>query len=228
MDDVGREGSQPPPRDPGAEQKVLVDRLERWGEASPRVAEVLRRVPRHRFLPDAARSYAYRDEPISIGEGQTMSAPHMVALMATWADFQAGHRVLEVGGGSGYHAAVAAELVSPGGHVWSVERVASLASSARRNLAETGYADHVTVVEGDGSAGLPHEAPFDRIFVTAAAPAVPSVLVDQLVVHGRLLIPVGSRDVQEMVLVEKQGTVGARDLGPVRFVPLLGQFGFAP
>lgn len=209
-----------------AEQKELIERLRRHGVADERVATALQRAPRHLFVPEEGRARAYVDEPLAIGEGQTISAPHMVALMALWLDLEPGLKVLEVGGGSGWHAAVTAELVSPGGRVWTVERLPALAAAAKRNLARTGYADRVEVVVGDGSRGLPDHAPYDRIFVAAAAPGVPPPLVEQLADKGRLLVPVGDRTGQELKLFEKTRPPLWRDLGPVRFVPMVGEWGF--
>lgn len=192
----------------------------------PRVAEAMLRVPRHLFLP-GMEDEAYRDTPLPIGRHQTISAPHMVAMMAEALDARPGMTVLEVGAGSGYHAAVVAELVVPGGKVWSVERVAALAEQAREHLAKAAYADRVEVVVGDGSLGLPERAPYDRAYLTCAAPAVPPPILEQLAPGGKLLAPVGDRTSQELLMVEKtaRGTV-ERDLGGCVFVPLVGKHGF--
>lgn len=209
------------------ERERMVHRLGEQGYvATERVAEAIRRVPRHAFLP-GREDEAYLDAPVGIGLGQTISAPHMVAIMVEALDARPGMRVLEVGAGSGYHAAVVAELVAPGGRVWSVERVPELVARARENLLRAGFAERVEVVEGDGSEGLPAHAPFDRIYVTCAAPRVPEPLLAQLAPQGRLLVPVGNRYQQELLLVER-GPEGTRErrLGGCVFVPLVGKHGF--
>lgn len=205
----------------------LVDGLLRRGYVSkPAVAAALRKVPREEFLPVRLRDEAYIDAPLPIGSGQTISAPHMVAMMAEALDLRPGQKVLEVGGGSGYHAAVAAELVSPDGHVFTVERIPELAEFARGNISRTGYADRVTVVLSDGSAGLPAEAPFDRIFVACGAPTVPAPLKEQLRDGGLMLVPVGGRMYQDLVKVQRRGSVySTTSLGGCVFVPLIGEHG---
>jgi protein-L-isoaspartate(D-aspartate) O-methyltransferase len=191
------------------------------------VEEAMLKVERHRFLPKGLESVAYVDSPLSIGEGQTISAPHMVGMMVSGLDLHPGLSVLEVGGGSGYHAAVIAELVRPGGHVYSIERIQALADRAGSNLVTTGYADTVTTVVADGSKGYPARAPFDRISVACGAPDVPPPLFEQLKEGGKMLIPVGGRTYQELFLVTKVGG-GKRmqDMGSVLFVPLIGEYGF--
>lgn len=206
----------------------LVDSLRRRGYIThPEVAAALRSVPREEFVPPALKDDAYVDTPLPIGSGQTISAPHMVAMMAEALSLRPGHRVLEVGGGSGYHAAVAAELVSPGGHVFTVERIAELAEFATRNLSRTGYAGSVTVVLSDGSVGLPSEAPFDRIFVACGAPSVPGPLETQMKDGGLMLVPVGGRMYQDLVKIERRGDAYTRtSLGGCVFVPLIGEHGY--
>lgn len=206
----------------------LVDGLLRRGYVSkPAVASALRKVPREEFLPPRLRDEAYIDTPLPIGSGQTISAPHMVAMMAEALDLRPGQRVLEVGGGSGYHAAVAAELVSPGGHIFTVERIPELADFARDNISRTGYSDRVTVVLSDGSVGLPSEAPFDRIFVACGAPTVPAPLKEQLTDGGLMLVPVGGRMYQDLVKVQRRGSVySTTSLGGCVFVPLIGEHGY--
>ena len=194
------------------------------GFAHPRVISAMSRVPREMFLPEPLQSRAYDDTPLPIGRGQTISAPHMVAIMCTILDLQPGMNVLEVGGGSGYHAAVMGELVSPGGHVYSVERLAELAEAARSNLARAGSVN-VTVIHSDGSLGLPEHAPYDRISVAATAPGIPEPLKQQLKAGGRMVIPVGE-DYQELYLVtRKNGFSVERKMGVI-FVPLIGKEGF--
>ncbi|MDD1730687.1 MAG: protein-L-isoaspartate(D-aspartate) O-methyltransferase [Methanosaeta sp. NSM2] len=194
------------------------------GFAHPSVISAMSRVPREMFLPDLLQSRAYDDTPLPIGRGQTISAPHMVAIMCTILDLQPGMNVLEVGGGSGYHAAVMAELVRPGGWVYSVERIAELAEEARSNLARAGV-ENVTVIHSDGSLGLPEHAPYDRISVAATAPSIPEPLKQQLKSGGKMVLPVG-RDSQELYLVtRKNGFSVERKMGVI-FVPLIGQEGF--
>ncbi|MDD1735503.1 MAG: protein-L-isoaspartate(D-aspartate) O-methyltransferase [Methanothrix sp.] len=194
------------------------------GFAHPSVISAMSRVPREMFLPDLLQSRAYDDTPLPIGRGQTISAPHMVAIMCTILDLQPGMNVLEVGGGSGYHAAVMAELVRPGGWVYAVERIAELAEEARSNLARAGV-ENVTVIHSDGSLGLPEHSPYDRISVAATAPSIPEPLKQQLKSGGRMVLPVG-RDSQELYLVtRKNGFSVERKMGVI-FVPLIGQEGF--
>lgn len=194
------------------------------GFAHPGVISAMSRVPREMFLLDLIQSRAYEDTPLPIGRGQTISAPHMVAIMCTILDLQPGMNVLEVGGGSGYHAAVMAQLVRPGGQVYAVERIAELAEAARLNLARAGV-ENVTVIHSDGSLGLPEHAPYDRISVAAAAPSIPEPLKQQLKSGGRMVLPVG-RDSQELYLVtRKNGFSVERKMGVV-FVPLIGEEGF--
>ncbi len=217
-------------------RRRLVEELRRLGYIrSEKVYRAMLRVPREEFVPPEYRDLAYEDTPLPIGYGATISAPHMVAYMTELLDPDLGHRVLEVGTGSGYHAAVLAEIVAPSdaprekwGHVWTIERVPELAEYARRNLERTGYADRVTVVVGDGTLGLPEHAPYDRILVTAAAPRIPEPLVEQLKPGGRMVIPVGDWLDQVLVVVDKtrEGNVVVREDLPVRFVPLIGRHGW--
>jgi len=184
-------------------------------------------VERHLFVPKEIEEQAYYDTPLYIGEGQTISAPHMVGIMVQALDLRPGQKVLEVGGGSGYHAAVMAELVKPNGRVITIELVDVLAARAKENLRMAGYGDAVKVVTGDGSGGCPQEAPFDRISVAAAAPDVPRPLKEQLAEGGILLVPAGSRYHQDLIRVTRsEGEFREEDLGPCVFVPLLGKYGF--
>ena len=201
----------------------LVDGLKYHG-IDRRVLDAMDKVPRHIFVSDSQKEYAYQDTPLSIGMGQTISAPHMVAIMCNLLDLEEGMRVLEIGTGSGYHVAVIAELVGKTGHVYTVERIEQLAYFARDNLKKTGYAN-VTVIIEDGSLGLPEYAPYDRISVAAAAPKVPQTLIDQLKEGGKMVIPVGSFP-QELFLVTKNIEVTMVKKGGVSFVPLKGKHGF--
>ena len=195
------------------------------GRVSDRVLEAMEDTPRELFVPDRVRQMAYMDHPLPIGDGQTISAPHMVAIMCDLLDLGEGMRVLDVGTGSGYHAAVIAKLVGPEGHVYSIERVATLVAFARKNLSEAGI-ENVTVVEGDGSRGLPDHAPFDRINVAATAPKVPEPLQAQLKVGGKLVIPVGTCYQELLLVVRTEEGFEAEQHGGVVFVPLIGDHGF--
>ena len=176
------------------ERKKLIDSLIRRRYISkPEVISAMMKVPRHIFVPSSVRAYAYQDRPQQIGERQTISAPHMVGIMAEKLDLKPGQKVLEVGGGSGYHAAVVAEIVGSSGHVYSIEFIESLAKHARENIKKAGLENIVTIVNRDGSLGLPENAPYDRIYVTCASPEVPPPLIEQLQDKGKLLIPAGSR-----------------------------------
>jgi protein-L-isoaspartate(D-aspartate) O-methyltransferase len=186
-----------------------------------RVLEAMRTVPRHEFVPGNVRRDAYQDRPLPIGYGQTISQPYIVAIMTDLVAPVPESRVLEVGTGSGYQAAVLAGLVS---EVYTLEIVPELANRARRDLARLGY-DNVTAKQGDGYYGWPAAAPFDAIVVTAGASHVPPPLIEQLRPGGRMIIPVGSRFlVQQLLLLTKaeDGSVSTRQVLPVRFVPLTG------
>ncbi len=192
---------------------------------SQSVLRAMERVPRECFIPPEARHMAYLDIPLGIGEGQTISQPYIVALMTEALELQGYERVLEVGTGSGYQAAILSLLV-PQGQVTTVERVPSLAESARTALQKLGY-DNVTVELAGPTLGAPHHAPFDAIIVTAASPQVPDSLISQLAIGGRLVIPVGSRDNQELMkVIRTDEGISLRWLGPCRFVPLIGREAF--
>jgi len=185
----------------------------------PAVLRAMARVPRHLFVPDDMRPFAYDDRPLPIGRGQTISQPYIVAYMTEALQLEPAHRVLEVGTGSGYQAAVLADLAS---QVHSIEIVPDLAEHARRALANAGYRN-VEVRTGNGYLGWPDRAPFDRIIVTAAPPEIPQVLVDQLAVGGIMVVPVGT-DYQEMVIITKTsaGVTQKRTI-EVRFVPMVSE-----
>ncbi len=218
------------------QRRRLVEKLIREGYIrSERVAKAMLRVPRELFVPEELRHLAYEDTPLPIGHGQTISAPHMVALMTELADLRPGMKVLEVGTGSGYHAAVLAEVVAPSdeprekwGKVYTIERIPELARRAVENLRRAGYLDRVKVIVGDGSKGYPEAAPYDRIVVTAAAPDIPPPLVEQLKPGGKMVIPLGTRYYQTLYVVEKtrDGKIRARPVTPCLFVPLIGEYGW--
>mgnify|MGYP001241851267 CR=1 FL=1 len=203
-------------------KRLLLDGMR--GRINESVLQAMSLVPREQFVPVQLRDRAYEDLPLPIGLGQTISAPHMVAIMCDLLDVRPGMKILEVGGGSGYHAAVLAVLAGPGGQVYSVERMPDLAAAARRNLQAAGI-EGVTVVEGDGSLGLPEHAPFDRISVAASAPRIPEPLTEQLRVGGKLILPVGGGS-QELILVTRKNGLLVEEKMGVVFVPLIGKEGF--
>jgi protein-L-isoaspartate(D-aspartate) O-methyltransferase len=202
---------------------MVAEQLEARQIVDRRVLDAMARVPREAFVDDHDRKRAYQDMPLRIGHGQTISQPYMVALICEAADVHEGDKVLDIGTGSGYQAAVLAEM---GAEVRTVERIPELAERARERLAAAGYPD-VEVHVGDGSLGLPEEAPFDAIVVAAAAPDVPMTLYEQLVPRGRLVVPVGGPEGQrlEVVVRSPEGPAVTRSV-PCRFVPLLGQEGY--
>lgn len=185
-----------------------------------RVLEAMGRVPRHRFVGAREAAHAYEDRPLPIGQGQTISQPYIVALMTQLAGVEPGDRVLDVGTGSGYQAAVLAEM---GARVWSIEIVPELAAEAAVRLRELGYAA-VEVRAGDGYRGWPEHAPFAAIIIAAAAPQVPQPLVEQLAPGGKLVLPVGE-GVQDLLVITKQpdGTTTRQTIAPVMFVPMTGE-----
>ena len=218
------------------EQRLrLVEKLVREGIIkSERVKRAMLKVPREEFVPPEYRHLAYVDTPLPTLAGQTISAPHMVAIMCEALDLRPGHKVLEIGTGSGYHAAVCAEIVAPEdspvkGHVYTIEIVPELVHFAKANLKKTGYDDRVTVIWGDGSRGLPEYAPYDRILVTAAAPNVPKPLIEQLKPGGKMVIPIGEPYFfQVLILVEKKkdGSITRKFICGCSFVPLRGKYGW--
>jgi len=195
------------------------------GSVSERVIEAMGKTPREFFVPENIRHMAYQDTPLPIGWSQTISAPHMVAIMCDVLDLQEGMKVLDVGGGSGYHAAVMANLVGPEGHVYSVERIPELVVFSRHNLREAGI-ENVTVIEGDGSQGLSEHAPYDRINVAATAPKVPTPLKEQLKVGGKLVVPIGTCYQELILVIRTEEGFEMENHGGVVFVPLLGEHGF--
>src|SRR3990172_9039168 len=214
----------------------LIDSLTRQGTLrTPKVINAMLAVPRARFLPTDSQSYSATDTPLPIGHGQTISAPHMVAIMNEALKLETGQKILEIGAGSGWHAATIAETIAPKeaprsewGHVYTVEINQTLAEIARKNIMNAGYGDRVTIIVGDGSKGYAEKAPFERILVTSAAPAVPKPLVDQLKLGGILIIPVGEVSMFQTLwklTKEADGKLKEENLGGVAFVPLTGEYG---
>ena len=204
---------------------MVLDQIAGRGVTSEKVLAAMRTVPRERFLPKGQADYAYDDTPLPIGDGQTISQPYIVAYMAEALALEGGERVLEIGTGSGYAAAVLAEIVA---EVYTIERIRGLAEMASALLDKLGY-KNVHVRHGDGTLGWPEKAPFDGIVVTAGGPDVPETLKQQLRIGGRLVIPVGTSTwYQELIRVTRveETEFETEDLVPVRFVPLIGEEGW--
>jgi protein-L-isoaspartate(D-aspartate) O-methyltransferase len=212
--------------DRASDRLAMVDRqLRRRDIADERVLAAMERVPRELFVPQSISARAYDDAALPIGEGQTISQPYMVARICEALSLRGHERVLDVGTGSGYQAAVLAELA---GEVHTIERIPELAEEARATLDAAGYGDRVDVHVGDGTLGLPEHAPYAAIAVAAAAPEVPTTLYEQLEERGRLVVPIGGRRGQQLQLIVRspEGPAVVRSV-PCRFVPLLGEEGFS-
>lgn len=208
-----------------ARRRMVEAQLIARGIRDRRVLDAMRTVPRGCFVPEAYRDAAHADRPIPIGLGQTISQPYMVGKMLEVLECEPDFTVLEVGAGSGYQAALLGELCA---EVWAVEIVPELAQQARSVLCDLGF-DNVHVVTGDGTEGLPERAPFGRIIVAAGAPSVPEPLVEQLADGGRLVMPVGDRVSQRLVIVERDGEdLQRRESISCVFVPLIGRHGWGP
>ena len=202
---------------------MVTEQIERRGLISPRLLEAFRRVPRHCFVPLDLQQLAYTDGPLSIGDGQTISQPYIVALMTSLAALQGDENVLEIGTGSGYQAAILAGMAKT---VHSIERFASLADRARQVLMQRGF-NNVQVHEGDGTLGWVEAAPYQAVLITAAAPRPPKPLLEQLCEGGRLVLPVGDRNAQNLQVWTRQGEhFTTESIIPVSFVPLRGKYGW--
>jgi protein-L-isoaspartate(D-aspartate) O-methyltransferase len=202
---------------------MVEHQIEARGIKNPLVLAAMRDVPRHVFIPPPYDRNAYDDCPLPIGNGQTISQPYIVALMTELLDLKPEDTILEIGAGSGYQAAILSRIVR---RVTTIERLGSVAALAKKNLSDVNVRN-VTVIEGDGTLGYLPGAPYDAILITAATPEVPAPLLDQLAEGGRLVAPVGGREIQELVkLVRKGGTIQRSYFGGVRFVPLIGQHGW--
>jgi protein-L-isoaspartate(D-aspartate) O-methyltransferase len=226
---------QVPPVEPNEWEKLVQNLIKEGILHSSRIIETMRKVPRGKFLPENMRYYSAVDTPLPIGFGQTASAPHMVSIMNEALQLDIGVRVLEIGAGSGWHAATIAELIAPNtaprsewGHIYTVEIVQGLAEFARKNIMDSGYGDRVSIIHADGSMGYAEKAPYDRILVTAAAPDIPKPLIEQLKTTGIMLIPVGNLSLfQNLIKITKgsDGKIKQENLGGVAFVPLTGKYG---
>ena len=205
------------------QEEMVTQQIMGRGVVTPRVIEVFRKVPRHLFVPEQFRSHAYNDHPLPIGEGQTISQPYMVALMTDLLDLSKEDKVLEIGTGSGYQAAILAEL---GKEVFTVERHKLLAERAEKILKELNY-QNVKVLVGDGTKGWKEFLPYQKIIVTASDPDVPQPLFVQLDEMGKLVIPVGGRWSQDLILVQKRkGKMIRNSVCGCVFVPLIGEYGY--
>lgn len=201
-----------------ARELMVKNQIQARGVKDARLLGMLRALPRHLFVPREERAHAYEDSALPIGRDATISQPLIIAVMTETLKLDGTERVLEVGTGSGYQTALLCELA---GEVFSIELDAQLAESSRELLTSLGYRERLHLRVGNGELGLPEEAPFDRILVTAAPEKLPQALVDQLADGGRMVIPVGASMRQRLMLIEKEnGKVKTSDLGPVRFVPL--------
>ncbi len=208
-------------------RKDMVAKLVRAGYIkSQNVRAAMETIPRHVFVPEEMRMYAYSDTPLNIGEGQTISAPHMVAMMLEILELGKGMIVLEVGCGSGYHASLAAYLVGSEGHVFTIDIIESLTKRARASIAQIGLHDRIDVIHADGSIGLLDHAPFDRIMAACSAPKVPQPLIEQLADPGIAVIPVGTSFSQNLAIARKKnGKVAMDEQRGVSFVPMRGEYG---
>ncbi|MBP2146845.1 protein-L-isoaspartate(D-aspartate) O-methyltransferase [Methanofollis sp. W23] len=206
------------------ERHQMVERqIRARGVSDPRLLTAMRDLPRHLFVPESLRPAAYGDHPLPIGSGQTISQPYIVAVMTELLDLEPGDRVLEIGTGSGYQAAILGRMAH---EVWSIERLPEIADLARQNLARVGV-ENVHVVAANGTLGLHEHAPFDAIIITAGTPSVPRPLFDQLADGGRLVAPVGGRELQFLVVYTRRGDeIIHRSWGAVCFVPLIGRHGW--
>jgi len=212
-------------RDPYTQMRMAMveHQIAARGVRDPRVLDAMRRVPRHLFVPPGYERAAYEDTPLPIGQGQTISQPYIVALMTALLEPGPEDRILEIGAGSGYQAGILGALA---GRVVTVERLPEVAAMARRNLERAGI-DNVDVFVGDGTRGWPEAAPYAGVIITAAGPEVPAPLLAQLADGGRLVAPIGGREIQELVRIVRRGDRYRREsAGPVRFVPLLGEHGW--
>jgi len=200
-------------------EKMVENQIKARGVKDPRVLSALLKVERHRFVPEEYLNSAYSDQPLPIGEGQTISQPYIVALMTELLELKGDEKVLEVGTGSGYQAAILAELAK---EVYTIEIVESLASTAKNRLLELGY-QNIRVKSGDGYIGWPEAAPFDAIIVTAAPDHIPKPLLDQLKEGGRMVVPVGSYAQELKKIVKQSGKIETAGIIPVVFVPMTGE-----
>lgn len=202
------------------EKEKLIEKLIKQGYLkSKEIIEAMKEIPREIFIPERQRRHAYADMPLEIGYGQTISAPHMVAIMLEALKLKEDSKILEIGTGTGYHAALAAKIAKKG-RVYTIERIKELAEKAKENFRKLNLRN-IEVFVGDGSRGLPQHAPYTHIYATCSAPSIPDAFIEQLAKGGRLLIPVG-RIYGELWLVEKKDGLKKKNLGGCAFVPMIG------
>lgn len=200
-------------------EKMVLEQIERRGVKDKNVLEAMKKVPRHLFVPEEYLNEAYEDYPLPIGEGQTISQPYIVAKMTELLEVKKGEKILEIGTGSGYQAAILAEM---GAMVYTIEILPKLAEKAKKTLSNLGY-ENVTVLIGDGFKGYIQEAPYDKIIVTAAPEKIPEPLIEQLKIGGKLVIPVGKYDQELKLVIKKEEGIVVESVLPVRFVPMVGE-----
>jgi len=208
------------------QRKQLVETLEKHNRIkTDKIKKAFLQTPREKFIPEKIKKYAYIDTPLEIGNNQTISAPHMIAIMCEILDIKPGQKILEIGAGSGYHAAIVAKITGETGHVYTIERHETLAKTAKDNLKNAGITN-VTVETGDGSIGLEKHAPYDRIYVTCASPSIPPPFIEQLKDPGILLIPIGDKYCILKSIEKKQEKIITHEHTSCVFVPLIGKYGF--
>jgi len=206
-------------------RKNLVESLKKQGRIKTKeIEKAFLEIPREKFIPTIFEQHAYLDTPLEIGQGQTISAPHMIAIMCEELDLKKDQKILEIGTGSGYHAAIVAKIIEPNGHVYTIERHKNLAEKAKQNIKNANI-KNITVEIGDGSEGLKKYAPYDRIYVTCAAPIIPQPLIEQLKDPGKMLIPVGGTLCTLYLLEKNNGKIKKENHGGCAFVPLIGKYG---
>jgi len=203
----------------------LVNFLEKSGYIkSENVKKAFLKISRENFIPTKLKKQAYLDSPLEIGNGQTISAPHMIAIMCELLELKKGQKVLEIGTGSGYHASIVSNIIGDLGNIYSVERIDNLAKTAERNIKKEGI-KNISIKVGDGSEGLDEFKPYDRIYVTCASPDIPQALIDQLKDPGMILIPVGRTFCKLKKLEKKSNTIKIENICECAFVPLIGKYG---
>jgi protein-L-isoaspartate(D-aspartate) O-methyltransferase len=217
----GKRGSESNPKGDlkAMREKMVETQIKARGVKDPRVLSALLKVERHRFVPEEHLNSAYSDQPLPIGEGQTISQPYIVALMTELLELKGEEKVLEIGTGSGYQAAILGELAK---EVYTIEIIESLASMAKKRLSEFGY-QNIKVKAGDGYLGWPEAAPFDAIIITAAPDHIPKPLIEQLKEGGRMVVPVGTYTQELKKIIKRSGKIETTDIIPVVFVPMTGE-----